>query len=115
VIKIFELNFERFLSEYESRVEKEYGFFRPIIKEESPRIPRRAWAEMIRRVYEVNPLSCPKCQGEMRIISFLTDYAVVDRIINHVKLTFVADKPPPPRVASQEFLIAAETSAEYFS
>ncbi len=53
--------------------------------------------------------------GEMRFISFLTDYAVVDHIINHLKLTFVADKPPPPRVASQEFLIAAETSAEYFS
>ncbi|MFQ6110105.1 MAG: hypothetical protein ACE5L7_11200 [Candidatus Aminicenantales bacterium] len=25
--------FERFLAEYESRFEKEYGFFRPIIKE----------------------------------------------------------------------------------
>jgi hypothetical protein len=25
--------FERFLSEYESRFEKEYGYFRPIIKE----------------------------------------------------------------------------------
>jgi hypothetical protein len=30
----------------------------------------------------------------MRIIAFLTDYAAVDRIINHLKLTFVADKPP---------------------
>jgi len=115
VIEIFELKCKRFLSEYESRFEKEYGFLRPIIKEESPRIARRGWAEMIRKVYEVNPLSCPKCQGEMCIISFLTDYAVVERIINPLKLTFVADKPPPPRVASQEFLIAAETSAEYFS
>ena len=25
--------FDRFLAEYESRVEKEYGYFRPIIKE----------------------------------------------------------------------------------
>ena len=31
------------------------------------------------------------------------------------KLTFVADKPPPPRIAYQEVLMAAETSAEYFS
>ncbi len=86
-----------------------------IIEEESPRVPRRGWAEMIKKVYEVNPLACPQCQGEMRIIAFLTDYAVVDRIINHLKLTFVADKPPPPHLAYQQVLMAAETSAEYFS
>ena len=52
-------------------------------------------------------MTCPQCQGEMRIIAFLTDYGVVDRIINHLKLTFVADKPPPPQVAYQEHLMAA--------
>jgi hypothetical protein len=49
----------------------------------------------------------------VRIIAFLTDYAVVDKIINHLKLTFVADKPPPPQVAFQELLMAAEMSSEY--
>jgi hypothetical protein len=65
------------------------------IEEECPRVPRRGWAEMIRKVYEVNPLTCPQCGGQMRIIAFLTDYAVVDRIINHLKLTFVAERPSP--------------------
>ena len=51
----------------------------------------------------------------MTIIAFITDFYVVDRIINHLKLTFVADKPPPPQGAFQELLMAAETSAEYFS
>jgi hypothetical protein len=32
----------------------------------------------------------------MKVIAFLTDYQVVDRIINHLKLTFVADKPALP-------------------
>jgi hypothetical protein len=41
-------------------------------------------------------LICPKFQGQMRIIAFLTDYSVVDRIINHLKLTFVAAKPLCP-------------------
>jgi len=86
-----------------------------IVEEESPRISRRGWAEMIRKVYEVNPLRCPRCQGEMRIIAFLSDCAVVDRIINHLKLTFVAERPPPPHVAHQEILVAAETDAKYFS
>jgi hypothetical protein len=58
---------------------------------------------------------CPQCGGTMKIIAFQTDYAVVDRIINHLKLTFVADRPPPPQIAYQEVLVAAETPAEYFS
>ena len=86
-----------------------------IVEEESSRIPRRGWAEMIRKVYEVNPMACPKCRGEMRIIAFISDYTVVDRIIQHLKLTFVAERPPPPHIVSQEFLMAAETGAEYFS
>ncbi len=85
------------------------------IEEECPRIPRRGWAEMIRKVYEIDPLICPRCKGQMRIIAFITDYPVVDRILNHLKLTFVADKPPPPRIAYQEVLMAVETSAEYIS
>ena len=48
-------------------------------------------------------------------IAFLTDYAVVDRIIDHLKLTFVAEKPPLPQFAYQEVLMAAETAGEYFS
>jgi hypothetical protein len=51
----------------------------------------------------------------MKVIAFLTDYAVVDRIIDHLKLTFVAERPPPLHIAYQEVLMAAETSAEYFS
>ncbi len=47
----------------------------------------------------------------MKVIAFLTDYAVVDRIINHLKLSFAADKPPPPHTAFQELLMAAETLA----
>jgi hypothetical protein len=43
----------------------------------------------------------------MRIIAFLTDYAVVERIINHLKLSFVADRPPSPHLAFQELLMAA--------
>ena len=86
-----------------------------IVEEENPRVPRRGWAEMIRKVYEVDPLVCDQCGGQMKVIAFITDYAVVDRIIHHLKLTFVADKPPPPHLVSQELLMAAETSTEYFS
>jgi len=77
----------------------------------STRVGHKGWAEMIRKVFEVDPLTCPRCGGHMRIIAFITDYAVVDRIINHLKLTFVAERPPPPHVVSQEFLMDSEVSA----
>jgi hypothetical protein len=51
----------------------------------------------------------------MKVIAFLTDWAVVDRIIGHLNLTFVAERPPPAQLAYQELLMAAETSTEYFS
>jgi hypothetical protein len=71
---------------------------------------------MIRKVYEVDPILCSKCGGKMRVIAFLTDYAVVDRIIDHLKLTFVAERPPPPpHLAYQEHLMAAEPGGDYFS
>ena len=86
-----------------------------MVEDELRRQPAKGWAEIIRKVYEVDPLICPQCGGQMRIIAFLTDHAVVDRIINHLKLTFVAQRPPPPRIAYQEVLMAAETGGEYFS
>jgi hypothetical protein len=84
-------------------------------EEEENRIPSQGWAEMIRKVYEVDPMRCPKCGGTMKVIAFLTDFLVVDRIINHLKLSFVADRPPPPHSAYQELLMAAEAATEYFS
>ena len=32
---------------------------------------RRRWAALVKRVYEVDPLVCPKCGGEMRVIAFI--------------------------------------------
>jgi len=69
---------------------------------------------MILKVYEVDPMVCPKCGGMMKVVAFLTEHAVVDRIIDHLKLTFVAERPPPPQAAFQEYLWAADPPAEYF-
>jgi hypothetical protein len=46
-----------------------------IVEEELRRLPAKGWAEMIRKVYEVDPLTCPKCGATMKIIAFLADYA----------------------------------------
>ena len=86
----------------------------PIIEDDSNYMPSKGWAEMIRKVYEIDPLLCPSCGGQMKIISFIDDHKVIDRIISHLKLTFEAERPPPPHNVQQELLMAAEESGEYF-
>ncbi|NLV68200.1 MAG: hypothetical protein GXY14_11080 [Spirochaetes bacterium] len=38
---------------------------------------RLKWAALIKAVYEVDPLKCPKCGGTMKIISFIEDDATI--------------------------------------
>jgi hypothetical protein len=38
-------------------------------------------------------------------MAFITNYAALDRIIDHLKLRFVAEKPPPSRVLTEVALI----------
>ncbi|MEA2005939.1 MAG: transposase [Acidobacteriota bacterium] len=86
----------------------------PVIEDEALFIPSRGWAEMIRKVYEIDPLICPKCGGTMRIVSFIEDHKVIDKIIAHLKLTFMAERPPPPHNCEQLLSMAAEERGEYF-
>jgi hypothetical protein len=46
-----------------------------MIKEEH-HVPSKGWAEMIRKAYEVDPLVCPECGGEMKIISFIVCFPI---------------------------------------
>lgn len=48
----------------------------------------------------------------MKVVAFLTEHEVVDRIIRHLGLTFIAEKPPA-HVFEQATLMATEESGEY--
>ncbi len=45
---------------------------------------RKAWARLIQKVYEVDPLVCPKCGSKMRVESIIFDKNEVDRILQHL-------------------------------
>lgn len=55
--------------------------------------PNYAWADLIRRVYEDDPLECPNCGSSMRIIAFVTEPGAIYRILIHVGLP--AEAPAP--------------------
>jgi len=44
----------------------------------------------------VDPLTCPKCGGTIRIIAFIEDYKVVKKILDYPGIyDFKRDKSPP--------------------
>ena len=49
------------------------------------------WAVLIARIYEVFPLLCPLCGGQMRLIAFITEGTQIRRILDHIGV----DSEPP--------------------
>jgi hypothetical protein len=48
-------------------------------------------------VYLVDPLTCPKCGGRLRILSFIDNPCVIEKILRHLKIWDPPERPPPPR------------------
>jgi hypothetical protein len=46
---------------------------------------RRRWAELLRRIFEVDPLRCRRCGAEMRILAFILDPEVTAAILRHLR------------------------------
>jgi hypothetical protein len=65
---------------------------------------RSTWARLTKKISEADPLLCT-CGGRMRIVSFITDPRVVDRILQHrasprSKAQDPFDPRPPPGAVS---------------
>ena len=45
---------------------------------------------------EVDPLVCPKCQGEMIIIAFIEQPHIIKKILNHLNMWEISNHGPPP-------------------
>ena len=56
---------------------------------------------------EVDPLVCPKCSGQMRVIAFIEDEDVIRKILKHLDLWDVKRKPPPRAHGPPDAVISA--------
>ena len=65
----------------------------------------QTWAMLIKRVYEVDALACPKCGGQMKVIAFIEPRApersdgrgaVIEKILRHCGLWQPSTPRPPP-------------------
>ncbi len=58
------------------------------------RATRASWARLIKQVYESDPLTCPVCGNEMRVIALIDDQSVIRRILEN--LNQWDPRPPGP-------------------
>ena len=60
----------------------------------------QAWAMLIKRVYEVDPLCCPECGGQMKVVSFIEppQADVIEEILKHCGLWQSRAPRAPPDV-----------------
>jgi hypothetical protein len=56
---------------------------------------RRNWARLIQKIYQVDPLLCPKCFGTMRVIAFIEEQAFIKKILTHLGLWETRNHDPP--------------------
>ncbi len=57
---------------------------------------RKRWADLLRRVYEVDPLVCPRCAGNMRVVGFVTHPEAIKRILDRLRRPSQPRPRPPP-------------------
>jgi hypothetical protein len=72
---------------------------------ERPTPYRLPWADLLRRVFLLDLLECPRCHGRMRIVAAVTEPAAVEKILQHLgeRLTvpFIAGARAPPRAGDE--------------
>jgi hypothetical protein len=73
---------------------------------------RRNWAQLIQKIYEVDPLVCPKCTGPMRVIAFIEQADVIRKILEHLGL-WGARRKPVSRANAQPARYIAEDVEGY--
>jgi hypothetical protein len=68
-----------------------------------PTKPRRGlWAQLLRRVLEVDALACARCGAPMVVLAFITDPGVVKKILDHLRLPSTEPPRAPARLSQQQ-------------
>ncbi|MCB0328966.1 MAG: transposase [Bdellovibrionales bacterium] len=66
----------------------------PLPEIDDPERPSTYWATCMKRVFEIDPLECPKCGATMKIKAFLQDQSEIKRLCEN--LSEVPWRAPPP-------------------
>jgi hypothetical protein len=72
----------------------------PPTRRRPPSERRLRWAELLKRVFELDALRCPVCAGKMRVLAAITQPDVARRVLKCLSLT-----PRAPPIAPATLLV----------
>jgi hypothetical protein len=73
---------------------------------------RLPWALLLKRVFLTDALTCPKCQGRMKILSAITKPDAIRKILDHLGIPSEAPRRPAARPPPQAELSGTSDLAE---
>ncbi len=69
------------------------------------KVPSLTWCECIKKIWKDDPLICPECQSEMRILSFISEGPIIHKILKHLGLwEGETARDPPPKTETPEIV-----------
>ena len=74
------------------------------------RVAARCWALLLVRIYECLPLLCPNCSQPMRIIAFIQDPPVIEKILHHIGQPTQPPEVLPARAPPQSEMEFTQTA-----
>ena len=66
---------------------KDFALPMPPFRDEPKPKPSKTWAACMKRVFEVDPLVCPKCGNQMKIKAFIADSNEITRLCNNLGIS----------------------------
>ncbi len=63
---------------------------------------RYSWAELMKRVFLVDVLTCPECGGSRRLLAFILKPSAIERILSHLGLATEPPKVHPARASPEQ-------------
>ena len=74
--------------------------------------PTKKWRDLIKKVWEVEPLTCPKCGKEMRVIALIDEPIAIYEILSYMGLWIPVNEltrqRAPPRTDSEAYTCPGE-------
>ena len=82
-----------------------------------PRTRRLDWAALLKRVFSIDVLSCPRCGDRLRLIAAISEPSVVSKILEHLQLPTTLPQPacaraPPWAEAELDFDFASDSDPD---
>ncbi len=83
---------------------KDWHAIHPDDRPPAERLAAMTWAQLLKRVFNIDIETCEKCEGPVRIIASVEDLVVIQQILEHLRKKEIGDslaQLPPERAPPQ--------------